>query len=259
MNRTLISISIVLFAGLSPIVAQTSAEKAEAIVAKAVKRLGGDRYLKVATQVTRGRYSNIRDGANVDSQTFLDIFVFPGKERTEFRWGGIKNVQTNAGESGWLYDGDSMVIKVQTDKQIADFKRGMRNSLDHFLRGLWRGNGELTYVGRREAGLGRRSDVVRLTYKEGNWVEFEFDPEGLPLKALYRRTNAAGEETKEEDRFAQFLEVGGITAPFIVDHYVDGKQTSRINFESYEFNRKIDDAVFEKPTDPKVFKRDLKF
>lgn len=251
----IVTLSLLVPAGL----AQTSAEKAEAVVAKAVQRLGGERYLKVSSQVTRGRYSVIRDGMNVESLTFLDIIVLPDKERTEFKSGGIKNVQTNVGDTGWLYDGDSMIIKIQTEKQIADFKLGLRNSLDSFLRGYWRGKGEITYVGRREAGLGRRSDVVRLTYTDGHWVEFEFEADGLPLKVLFRKAKAEGAESKEEDRYAQFIDVGGIKVPFIVDHYTDGLQTSRINFESFEFDRKIPDSVFSKPTDPKTLKKDLKF
>ena len=36
---------------------------------------------------------------------FLDYIVYPDRERTEFSGAGIKSIQTNVGETGWLYDG----------------------------------------------------------------------------------------------------------------------------------------------------------
>jgi hypothetical protein len=122
-------------------------ERPEAIIEKAVKRLGGERYLKVNSQVGRGRFTSFRDGAILTSQTFVDVIVYPDKERTEFKGGGTKFVQTNAGSNGWVYDGDQELIKIQTEEQIENFHRGMRVSLDTLLRGAWRCKGEFSYVG----------------------------------------------------------------------------------------------------------------
>ena len=63
--------------------------EAEAIIDKAVQKLGGDRYLKVTSQVSRGKFSVIRDGVIVSFQSFIDVIVYPDKERTEFK--GNKN------------------------------------------------------------------------------------------------------------------------------------------------------------------------
>jgi hypothetical protein len=91
-------------------------------------------------------------------------------------------------------------------------------------------------------------------------VEFEFSADdGTPQKAVYKRTNADGEEIKEEDRYAQFVETAGIRSPFIVDRFTNGAQTSRINYESVEFNRTINDAIFTKPSNLKELKKDLKY
>ena len=60
-------------------------------------------------------------------------------------------------------------------KQIDDFKRGMRTSVENLLRGWWKKeNATLTYVGRREAGLARRNETVRVTYADGFGVEYKF-------------------------------------------------------------------------------------
>jgi len=233
--------------------------QADAIIQKAVQNLGGERYLKVYSQIGKGYFSILKGGVNISHQSFIDVIVFPDKERTEFRSAGVKSVQTNTGSTGWLFDGDQELIKVQTEKQVANFKRGIRTSLDNLLRGYWKGDGELTYVGRRPGTLGKRNDVVKLTYTDGFAVEFEFTvDEGTPVKAIYTITNAEGEEIKEEDRYAQFVETQGIKAPYIVDRFTNGAHASRINFETIEYNKPIPDSIFTKPSDPKSLKKDLK-
>ena len=235
------------------------AAAAEEIMQKAIRNLGGEKYLNVKTQIGRGRFSIMKEGVNVSFQSFIDVIVFPDKERTEFKGGGVKSVQTNSGNTGWTFDGDNELVKNQNEQQVQNFKHGIRTSLDHLLRGQWRNEAKLTYLGKRQASLGKRNDVLRLSYEDGLIVEFEFSAdEGLPVKALHTRTNADGEEFKEEDRYAQFVDVGGIRAPFIIDRFTNGAQSSRINYETIEYNKPIPDSIFAKPSNPKELKKDLK-
>jgi hypothetical protein len=236
---------------------QKTDEKAEAVIKKAVEKLGGEKYLQVKSQIGRGKFSVIQDGAVVSFQSFVDILVFPDKERTEFK-GSAKTIQTNVGNTGWVYDGDAEMFKEQDAAQIDNFKRGIRTSLDNLLRGNWRESGSLSYIGKRAATLGKRNEVVKLVYADGLTVEFEFSDEFMPVKALYKRTNSDGEEIKEEDRYAQFLDIQGIKTPFIVDRFTNGKQSSRINYETIEYNKSISDSIFTKPKSVKEAKKDLK-
>ena len=229
--------------------------QAEAVLKKAIQTLGGEKYLNVKTQIGRGKFSVLRDGAVVSFQTFVDVIVYPDKERTDFKGGGVKSVQTNVANSGWVFDGDQGLIKIQDEKQIENFKRGIRTSLDYLLRGHWRGEGELSYVGRRPATLGKRNDVIKLTYKDGLVVEFEFAADdGLPQKGSYMRLNADNEEIKEEDRYALFSDIDGIKTPFIIDRFRGGVQMSRINYQSVEYNKAIPDSIFDKPANVKELK-----
>ncbi|MFT3744081.1 MAG: energy transducer TonB [Pyrinomonadaceae bacterium] len=233
--------------------------RAAAIITKAVQLLGGDRYLQVKTQIGKGKFSILRESTVVSFQSFLDVIVFPEKERTEFKGNGSRTIQVNTGSTGWVFDGDQELIKIQTPSQIDDFKRGMRTSLDNLLRGGWEGEAELGYFGKRPASLGKRNDVLKLTYEDGFAVEFEFSADdGMPQKAVYLRGNEESEEIKEEDRYAQFIDVGGIKAPFIIDRFTNGKPSSRINFETIEFNKQIPDSIFAKPATPKDAKKDIK-
>jgi hypothetical protein len=252
-------VAFVLFTG-GAVSAQTDKTgRAEAILKKAVEKLGGEKYLNVKTQVGRGKFSILRDRQVISFQSFIDVIVYPDKERTEFRGSGSRIVQTNFADGGWIFDGEQEVIKDQTEEQISNFKRGIRTSLDNLLRGSWRAEGgEVQYVGRRQAGIGRSNDVVKLTYDDGFEVEFEFSDDGIPAKSIYKRTNDDGETIVDEDRYAQFVDIQGIKSPFIIDHFRNGEHTSRINYESVEYNRRIPDSIFEKPSNPKSLKKDLK-
>ncbi len=236
-------------------------EKAEAVIKRAVENLGGEKYLQVKSQIGRGKYHILRDGALVSYQTFVDVLVFPNKERTEFKLGGVKTVQTNKGNDGWVFDGAAQTLNDQSKDQVENYKRGLRTSLDYLLRGYWRNEkANLSYVGKREAGIGKRNDVVKLIFEDNFSVEFEFAAtDATPIKALYKRMNSANEEVKEEDRYAQFVDIQGIKTPFIIDHFSNKSQTSRINYESIEFNKTISDSIFSKPANVKELKKDLKF
>ena len=234
------------------------ASQAGEITKRAVDNLGGDKYLNVKSQIGRGRYSIFREGAVVSFQSFVDVIVFPEKERTEFRDRGIKTTQTNTGSTGWIFDGEQDIVRDQTEIQVANFKQGIRTSLDNLLRGGWRGEAELTYVGKRPATLGKRNDVVKLAYKDGFSIEFEFADDGTPQKAIHKSKNVDGEEVTEEDRYAQFVDINGVRTPFIIDRFTNKQHTSRINYESIEFNRSVPDSIFAKPATAKEAKKDMK-
>lgn len=242
-------------------VTPTPEEKAEQIIKKAVQALGGDEYLNVRTVVSRGFFTEYHDGKSGVPVKFIDYIAYPDRERTEFTGGGNRIIQTNYQNEGWLFDAAAKSLKDQTSKQVEDFRTGMRTSMENLLRGWWRKEGAtLSYVGRREAGLGRRNEVVKLTYPNGFWIEYEFAAiEGTPAKAIFKRRqknpdNDEEFETTEEDRFFRPVAVSGVTASFVVDHFRNGVQTSRINFESVEFNKPLADSLFAKPANIKAIK-----
>ena len=83
--------------------------------------------------------------------------------------------------------------------------------------------------------------------------------EGLPAKVIYKRvrTKADSNETEElteEDRLAKPITIGGVTAPWVIDHFINGVQTSRINFESIAYNEPAPDSLFAKPANIKALK-----
>src|SRR5829696_3700250 len=219
-------------------------DKSQQVIDHAIEALGGANYLNVQTVTGKGFYTTFRDGMSQLPARFLDYISYPDRERTEFTAMGIRTIQTNVGDTGWMFDGAVKKISDQTPTQIEGFKHAMRTGLENLLRGWWKKEGaKITYVGRREAGLAKRNETLKLTYPDGFWIEYEFGArDGLPAKIIYKRSRKdpdSGDEVEvsEEDRLLKFITVDGVTAPWVVDHFINEKQTSRINYESIQYNQ----------------------
>lgn len=245
----------------SPQSAPSVDEKAQQILERAIQVLGGSSYLNISTATGRGLYTPYKDGVSQLPAKFVDYIAYPDKERTEFAGGGARVIQANFGEQGWVFDGAAKTLHDMKAEQVEDFKLGMRTSVENLLRGWWRKeNCKLYYVGRREAGLAKRNETIRLTYPDGFWIEYEFGAkDGLPAKILYnrKRKNANTDELEdvaEEDLLLQFLKIEGILTPFVVDHFTAGTQRSRINYESIQYNSPLPDSLFTKPATIKGLK-----
>lgn len=236
-------------------------EKSQQIINRATEVLGGPTYLNVKTVVGKGFFTSFRDGVTGIPARFLDYIAYPDRERTEFISEGIKTIQTNVGDTGWLYDGGVRKITDQHPEQVEEFKRAFKTSVENLLRGWWRKEGgKVVYVGRREAGLAMRNETIRLTYPDGFWIEYEFGArDGLPAKIIYKRTRknmdtGNVEETSEEDQLLKFIAIDGVNAPWVIDHYINGHQTTRVNYESIQYNQNLPDSLFAKPDDVKKIK-----
>jgi hypothetical protein len=237
-------------------------EKAQQIIERAVKTVGGDRYLQVKTVIGRGLFTNFADGISQIPSKFVDYVSYPDKERTEFSGGGARTVQTNVKDGGWIYDGAALTLKDQTPQQLEEFKLSMRVGIENLLRGWWRAQGaKLSYAGRRESGvIGHRNEVLRITYPDEFWVEYEFSADdGTPAKVRYERKQKNRETQEvdsfnEEDRLHKLITIDGVTVPFIIDHYRNGIQTSRIAYDTVEYNKPVADALFTKPASIKAIK-----
>ncbi len=234
------------------------AEKAKAVMSKAVQQLGGDSYLNIKTSAAEGKFSLLKDGQISSYQDFTDIIVYPNKERTDFTEKGSKTVQVNTGETGWIYDEFLRKFGDQNEKQIENFKLSMKTHYDYLLRGKWMGNAELVYVGRRPSTLGKRNDVLKLSFEGGLEIEYEFDDKGLPMKTSYIHMNANNQAIIEETRYSRFTAFQGILFPTIVDHFTNDEHTFRVVYESIEFNKNIPNEIFEKPENPKKLHKKLK-
>ena len=259
-SKTIFSfLLLAVFAATANAQEASSEERAEAILAAAIKKIGGDRFLATGNMFLIGRVSSIQKGTTVASESLTALIVYPHDDRVETKSGKVKIVRVTRENSGWYFDGNVDAIFDMGPDQFARALRARRGSMDTLLRGFWRGKAKLSYIGKREATLGRRSDAIKLTYEDGEEFEFEFDHESLPFKAISRFKGINDETLVEETRFAQYIEQNGIRFPLVIDRIIDGNQVSRTNYDSFKFDVRVSDSIFIKPTDIKAFKKDLRF
>jgi hypothetical protein len=62
------------------------------------------------------------------------------------------------------------------------------------------------------------------------------------------------EAVPEEDRLFKFITIDGVTTPYVIDHFRNSLQTSRVNYETVELNKTIADTIFAKPASFKAVK-----
>ena len=257
----LLILSLLLVQTPAPAATISVDEKSQAIIDRAITALGGPKYLGVQTVTGKGFFTTFKDGMSQLPARFLDYIRYPDNERTEFNGGGIRTIQTNTGDTGWVFDGGPKKISDQTPAQVEEFKRSLRTSLEYLLRGYWKkAGGKITYVGRREAGLAKRNETIRLTFPDDYWIEYEFGAkDNLPSKIIYKRQRRdpdSGDmvETTEEDQFLKFIEMDGVTSAWVIDHFINGKQSSRVNYESVQYNQMFPADLFAKPANIKAIK-----
>src|ERR1051325_376777 len=96
--------------------------------------------------------------------------------------------QTPAAPSASVDEKSQQIIDHAIEAQVEECKQfTLKVGLENLLRGWWKKEGgKVTYAGRREAGLAKRNETIRLTFPDGYWVEYEFGAkENLPSKIIY--------------------------------------------------------------------------
>lgn len=226
------------------------------LLKKVVAARGGSRYSGIQTITATGQYTPFDKGVSQIPIQFLDIIVYPDRERVEFGKGKKKDrrIQVNVGESGWVYDGDNEVLKDQTTEQLRNYAEGQEYDLDRILRGWEAGSASIRFYGREELRPGERADVVLVEPSADRSIYIWLDrKDNLPIKLIFEKS-AGGALVRQEVRFFQYVAYDGALFPNIVDYFRDGIQESRVNYQSIKLNQTVNDEIFVKPASVKAIK-----
>jgi hypothetical protein len=231
--------------------------RGQELIKQAIEARGGLRYLTFRSVEATGQFTSYEKGISQIPIQFLDILVYPDKERVEFGKGKKKNrkIQVNVGKTGWVYDGDAETIKDQTDKQIQAYIDGLEFDLDRLLRAGWKEEGvEVGYAGREETRPGERADVVAFELQSDRKVHLLLDQRThLPMSLIYEKPGDDG-LVKHEVRYYQYVPYDGALFPNIIDFYRNGIQESRVNYQSVKLDPEIENDIFAKPASVKAIK-----
>jgi len=231
--------------------------RAAAVLEAATEALGGPRYLAVTSQVSTGVFTQFVQGQRGLPAEFVDTFVFPDRNRTEFGKKKSRVVQSNSGTTGWKFEALRQTLEPQSPEEVAAFQRYVRANLDNVLRAQWRQPGvEVAYVGRLELAPRQWAEGVEIRYADGFRVEVYVDPQThLPVASRYWEGSESGAPgSMLETRYFFWLDHGGVRAPRTVDLYRDQVQTARIVYDSVAFNAAVDPKVFVQPASAKDLK-----
>jgi hypothetical protein len=231
--------------------------RGQELIKQAIEARGGARYLSFRSLMATGQYTRYEKGLSQIPIQFLDIIVYPDKERVEFGKGKKKNkrIQVNVGKTGWLYDGDAETLKDQTDKQVQTHVEGLEFDLDRLLRVRWKEDGvEVGYAGREETRPGERADVVAVELQSDRIIHLLLDQKThLPMSLVYEKPGDEG-LVKHEVKYYQYVSYDGALFPNIIDFYRNGIQESRVNYQSVSLDPELDEDTFTKPESAKKIK-----
>lgn len=225
------------------------------LLGKVIAARGGSAYSGIRTVTATGQYTPFDRGMSQVPIPFLDIIVYPDRERVEFGKGKKKDrrIQVNVGAGGWLYDGENEVLKDQSAEQLKSYADGLEYDIDRILRGEV-ANASVRFFGREELRPGERADVVLIepspTRSAYLWLDRK---DHLPIKLIYEKSSG-GTLTRHEVRFFQYVRYDGVLFPNIVDFLRDGVQESRVNYQSIRLNQPVNDDIFAKPVNVKAIK-----
>jgi hypothetical protein len=238
--------------------AQSTAKdpKAIAVIEAAVAALGGERYLGLKAIESRGVYTPFVQGSRGLPIEFVDTFVYPDSERTEFGKKKSRVVQANAGGTGWKFDAIREVLADQTEEELRNFRESSRATLENLLRSALRDpTVAVASLGRTEVAPRQRVDHVAIDYADKVRIEVSFDiTSHLPASVKFREGGGLVTGAPVEIRFHSFVDHGGIKIARIVDFYRDGFQTGRAVTEEAIINPSVAASHFTKPASAKDVK-----
>jgi hypothetical protein len=230
--------------------------KAVSFVEAAVAALGGDRFLAVKAVQSTGVYTAFIQGQRGLPVEFVDTFVYPDHERTEFGKKKSRFIQTNAGATGWKFDASRELLEEQSEDEIKRFREGSRVALENLLRTALRDQGvAIRFIGRDEIAPRQRADGISIEFPDGFRVEAYFDSVSkLPALVRYREGAPEGAGQTVELRFHTFVEHAGVKLPRVVDFYKDGVQTGRAVVDDAVVDPSVPPSLFAKPASAKDLK-----
>ena len=206
------------------------------------KAAAQEKMEKVETVVTSGK--NVYTMAGIES-SFTMYQGRPNKIRVQGEFQGSRVVQTFNGVTGWMY-APAMGIPEPKEMKGEELEAILNQS--EFENPLWNykeKRNSLDLVGVSEDGS---ADHIKLTTEDGDELNFFITKKDHLISSIKSIQVMGGSETEIEVVLKDYKNVKGIPVAQYVVTKMNGEVVTTIEIEKVEFNRKIDPALFEKPT-----------
>ena len=221
-----------------------SAEKAKAIIQKAIQALGGPAYLGIRDISCSGRFAQFdRNGKLGGYARFWDYTKLPDKNRTEyFKQRNI--IQVRTAQAGWDMDRGGVVDAPADD--LESYQESLKKDIHAIFRSRLNEEGMVFRYG--------GPDIVDL--KQVDWVEimdrdrrsFRIAMEratSLPIRAeITTRNPRTRERTVETYYLSNYHPVGGVTTALQEARERNGRKVYQVFIDECQYNTGLSDSLF---------------
>jgi len=234
MRKLMISFVIAAFAILS-----LSAQDIDKILSDHFKASGQEKLSKITSTTLNGKM------VAMGMETGVTLYQErPNKLRFEASFAGSDIIQTFNGTTGWTY-APGMGL-TQPQEMGAEELKGILLQAD-MDSPLWdfeaKGN-KVELAGNSEDGS---SYLVKLTTADNDEMTIGINKETSLISKVITSQMANGMETEIEIVMKDYKDVKGIPTAHNMETKMGGQVISTITFESIEYNKTLDPALFEKP------------
>src|SRR5579859_1287219 len=225
--------------------ADENANKAKAIIADAIKALGGETYLTIRDREQQGRGYGFHAGRPTDSgNVFWSFWEFPDKERVELT--KERDIaELYVGNKGWelTYKGARPIEQ----KDLDDYLRRRHYSLDNVLRTWINEPGVVLLFEGNAIAAQRPALKVTVVNTQNESVNLFFDIDThLPVQKSFEwRDPVDRQKNLEEEVYDSYKPVSGIMAPFNITRFFNGDMASQRFLNSVTINQGLEQAMFD--------------
>jgi len=225
---------------------QANAQKARAVIDRAIQALGGDAFLRWTDMTQEGRaYSFHRGEANSMGTQFWRFRKFPDQERDEL----TKKrdvIEIYNGDKGYeiTYKG---VRNMDHKDELDPYLRRHRYSLDIVLRQWLNQPGVALFYEGQTVAAQKETDQVTIMNAKNEGVTLNFDINThLPVRKSFTwRDPADKERNVEEEVFDDYRPIQGIMTPFNTTRLFNGEMAAQTFLTDAKYNQNVAGSLFD--------------
>jgi outer membrane lipoprotein-sorting protein len=246
--RRLLQFALPLLAWIVPPIAAHAQDAAaklpeiDAILAMHVQARGGADRLKRIQAITMTGTMTGPTGAEVPTKIYMQR---PDRIRQEIEVEGQALVQAFDGTRGWSLNPLSGQGPVEVPRAVAERMAAQADFDGPLVNTAAKGH-RIEVVG-VETVDGQQAARLKLTKKSGEVQHVWLDTERWLEVKSESTVEQAGRRVTIESRNSDFRTVDGVTSPFLVEVYAEGRLQQRIALESVEFPASLDAKLFSPP------------
>jgi len=224
---------------------QENANKAKELIQQAIDALGGDAYLGIQDISQEGRTYGFHHGQSEGvGVVFWRFYKYPDKDRVEL---------TKKRDVKYIYNGNQGYevtykgTRADDPKAVADTLRRRQYALDYVLREWIHQPGIALFYEGATVAAQKDAQQVTIMNSKNQAVTLYFDSSThLPVKKSYSWRDPTDQERNVEDEvYDNYRPVQGIMTPFSITRLYNGDMANQRFLHSVEYNKGLNDSLFE--------------